>query len=95
VHGAVIGREALIGNGSTVLDGVTIGDHALIAAGCTVPPGMKIDDDMMAVGIPAKVVGPVRGGAKRWVDGNPEIYRELARRHAASIRPVPDPGQPR
>jgi carbonic anhydrase/acetyltransferase-like protein (isoleucine patch superfamily) len=95
VHGAVIGREALIGNGSTVLDGVTIGDHALVAAGCTVPPGMKIDDGMMAVGVPAKVVGPVRGGAKQWVDSNPEIYRELARRHAASVRPVPGPAQQR
>jgi carbonic anhydrase/acetyltransferase-like protein (isoleucine patch superfamily) len=94
VHGAVIGREALIGNGATVLDDVTIGDRALIAAGCTVPPGMKIGDDMMAVGVPAKVVGPVRGGAKRWVEGNPEIYRALARRHAASVRPVPDPSQP-
>jgi carbonic anhydrase/acetyltransferase-like protein (isoleucine patch superfamily) len=88
VHGAVIGREALIGNGATVLDDVTIGDRALIAAGCTVPPGMKIGDDMMAVGVPAKIVGPVRGGAKRWVEGNPEIYRALARRHAAGVRPV-------
>jgi carbonic anhydrase/acetyltransferase-like protein (isoleucine patch superfamily) len=94
VHGAVIGREALIGNGSTVLDGVVIGDRALVAAGCTVPPGMKIGDDMMAVGVPAKVIGPVRGGAKQWVQGNPEIYRELARRHAASAHPVPGPGQP-
>jgi carbonic anhydrase/acetyltransferase-like protein (isoleucine patch superfamily) len=94
VHGAVIGREALIGNGSTVLDGVTIGQRSLIAAGCTVPPGMKIGDDQMAVGVPAKIIGPVRGGAKQWVETNPEIYRELARRHAASVRPVPNPGQP-
>ncbi len=92
VHGAVIGREALIGNGSTVLDGVMIGSHALVAAGCTVPPGMKIGDAMMAVGVPAKIIGPVSGGAKQWVDTNPEIYRELARRHAVSARPVP--GQP-
>lgn len=91
VHGAVIGAEALIGNGATVLDEVTIGSRALVAAGCTVPPGMKIGDDMMAVGVPAKIIGPVRGGAKRWVEGNPEIYRELARRHAASARPVAGP----
>ncbi len=32
VHGAVIGAEALIGNGATVLDGATIGAHALVAA---------------------------------------------------------------
>src|ERR1700733_11630619 len=40
VHGAVIGTEALIGNGATVLDGATVGAHALVAAGATVPPGM-------------------------------------------------------
>ncbi len=33
VHGAVIGAEALIGNGSTVLDGAVIGSRALVAAG--------------------------------------------------------------
>jgi hypothetical protein len=26
--------------------------------------------------------------AAGWVDGNPEIYRELARRHAAGIVPL-------
>jgi carbonic anhydrase/acetyltransferase-like protein (isoleucine patch superfamily) len=88
VHGAVIGAEALIGNSATVLDGVTIGSHALVAAGCTVPPGMKIPDGMLAVGVPARVAGQVKGGAKQWVDSNPGIYRELARRHAAGVRPV-------
>ena len=37
---------------------------------------------------PARIVGEVSGGAKRWVEGNPETYRELARRHAAGVRPV-------
>ena len=39
VHGAVIGTEALVGNGATVLDGAVIGPRALVAAGATVPPG--------------------------------------------------------
>jgi carbonic anhydrase/acetyltransferase-like protein (isoleucine patch superfamily) len=88
VHGAVIGPEALIGNGATVLDGAVIGRRALVAAGCTVPPGMRIEDGMLAVGTPARVTGPVSGSAKRWVDSNPEVYRELARRHAAGARPA-------
>jgi carbonic anhydrase/acetyltransferase-like protein (isoleucine patch superfamily) len=50
IHGAVIGSEALVGNGATVLDGVIVGCRALIAAGCTVPPGMIIPDDMLAAG---------------------------------------------
>jgi carbonic anhydrase/acetyltransferase-like protein (isoleucine patch superfamily) len=88
VHGAVIHPEALVGNGATVLDGVVVGRRALVAAGCTVPPGMIIPDGMLAVGVPARIAGEVTGGAKRWVETNPQIYRELARRHAAGVRPV-------
>jgi carbonic anhydrase/acetyltransferase-like protein (isoleucine patch superfamily) len=88
VHGAVIGPEALVGNGATVLDGAVIGSRALVAAGCTVPPGLRIEDGMLAVGTPARVTGPVSGSAKRWVDTNPEVYRELARRHAAGVQPA-------
>jgi carbonic anhydrase/acetyltransferase-like protein (isoleucine patch superfamily) len=88
VHGAVIGFEALVGNGATVLDGAVVGRRALVAAGATVPPGMKIPDGMIAVGIPARVAGEVAGTAKQWVDTNPEVYRELARRHAAGVRPA-------
>jgi len=88
VHGCVIGTEALIGNGATVLDGATIGARALVAAGATVAPGLVVPDGMLAVGVPARVAGEVRGGALKWVQTNPEVYRELARRHAAGVRPV-------
>jgi carbonic anhydrase/acetyltransferase-like protein (isoleucine patch superfamily) len=86
VHGATIGAEALIGNGALVLDGAVVGRRALVAAGCTVPPGMTIPDGMLAAGVPAKITGEVRGGALRWVETNPGLYRDLARRHATSLR---------
>jgi len=88
VHGCVVHTEALIGNGATVLDGAIVGRRALVAAGCTVPPGMVIADGMLVVGVPARVLGEVSGQAKVWVDTNPAIYRDLARRHAAGVRPV-------
>jgi carbonic anhydrase/acetyltransferase-like protein (isoleucine patch superfamily) len=88
IHGAVIGAEALVGNGATVLDGAVVGSRALIAAGATVPPGMTVPDGMLAAGVPARVVREIAGGAKVWVETNPAIYRDLARRHAAGIRPV-------
>jgi carbonic anhydrase/acetyltransferase-like protein (isoleucine patch superfamily) len=88
VHGAVIGTKALIGNGATVLDGAVIGDHALVAAGATVAPGTSVPPGMLAIGTPAKVTREVTGTAKQWVDANPGVYRELARRHAASVRQV-------
>jgi carbonic anhydrase/acetyltransferase-like protein (isoleucine patch superfamily) len=95
VHGAVIGAEALVGNGATVLDGAAIGRRALVAAGATVPPGMTIPDGMLAAGVPARVVGELTAGAAQWVRANPGIYRELARRHAAGARPVSSPGSRR
>jgi carbonic anhydrase/acetyltransferase-like protein (isoleucine patch superfamily) len=88
VHGAVIEAEALIGNGATVLDGAVVGSRALVAAGSTVPPGMIIPAGMLAVGTPARVTREVSGGAQEWVDTNPEVYRQLARRHAAGIRRI-------
>jgi carbonic anhydrase/acetyltransferase-like protein (isoleucine patch superfamily) len=88
VHGAVIGAEALIGNGATVLDGAIVGRRALVAGGATVPPGMTIPDGMLAAGVPARIIREVSGGAKQWVETNPSAYRELARRHAAGVRPV-------
>ena len=88
VHGAVIGTEALVGNGATVLDGAVIGPRALVAAGATVPPGMTVPGGMLAAGVPARVIREISGGARQWVETNPETYRALARRHAAGIRPV-------
>jgi len=85
VHGAVIGAEALIGNGSTVQDGARIGARTLVGAGSLVPPNADIPDGVMALGSPARVRGPLSAGAAVWVDGNPAIYQELARRHAAGI----------
>src|SRR4029077_7803041 len=91
VHGAVIGEEALVGNGATVLDGVTVGRRALVAAGATVPPGMAIPDGMLAAGVPARIVGEGSGGGRQWVENTPEISRDLARRHAAGVSPSAGP----
>ena len=73
---------------SIVLDGAIIGSRALVAAGCTVPPGMTVPAGMLAVGTPARIAREVSGASKEWVDTNPQVYRELARRHAAGITAV-------
>jgi carbonic anhydrase/acetyltransferase-like protein (isoleucine patch superfamily) len=88
VHGAVIGSEALVGNGTTVQDGARIGRRSLVGAGSLVPPGMEIPDDVLALGAPARVRGPLSDGAAAWVEGNPTAYQQLARRHAAGIEPL-------
>jgi carbonic anhydrase/acetyltransferase-like protein (isoleucine patch superfamily) len=49
---------------------------------------MVVPDGMIAVGVPARVAGEVKGRAREWVNANPAVYRELARRHAAGARSV-------
>jgi carbonic anhydrase/acetyltransferase-like protein (isoleucine patch superfamily) len=88
VHGAVIGAEALVGNGATVQDGARIGARALVGAHSLVPPGMRVPDEVMVLGAPARVRGPLSDGARGWVSSNPGTYRELARRHAAGVAEV-------
>jgi carbonic anhydrase/acetyltransferase-like protein (isoleucine patch superfamily) len=88
VHGAVIGEQALVGNGATVQDGAVVGARALVAAGSTVTPGTVVPPEVVVTGTPAKVRGPLEGQARWWVDSNPETYQELARRHRAGVEPA-------
>ena len=89
VHGATIGTEALIANGATVLDGATVGARAMVGAGALVTPGMEIPDGMLAVGVPAKVKGPLEGTpAQAWVDINPGAYQELAARYRTGVERI-------
>jgi carbonic anhydrase/acetyltransferase-like protein (isoleucine patch superfamily) len=88
VHHCTIGAEALVGNGSIVLDGAVIGPRALIAAGSTVTPATQVPAETVAVGSPAKKFTPLDGTAKLWVDHNQQIYRDLARRHRDGVEPA-------
>jgi carbonic anhydrase/acetyltransferase-like protein (isoleucine patch superfamily) len=88
IHHCTIGAEALIGNGATVLDGAVVGRRAMVAAGSTVAPEAEVPPEMVAFGTPAKRLLPLAGNAKLWVEGNPGIYRELARRRRDGVTPV-------
>jgi carbonic anhydrase/acetyltransferase-like protein (isoleucine patch superfamily) len=91
VHGATLGEECLVANGSIVLDGAHIGDHALIAAGSVVAAAAKIPAGMLAAGAPAVVKRPVTGSsAEFWVVANPPAYAELAQRHRVGIEWIRD-----
>ena len=60
VHGCTIGDDCLIGIGATILDGASIGSRSIVAAGALVTEGAEIPDGHLAMGIPARVVRPVR-----------------------------------
>jgi carbonic anhydrase/acetyltransferase-like protein (isoleucine patch superfamily) len=87
VHGATLGEECLIANGSIVLDGATVGAGCLVAAGSVVAAGASFPPGMLVAGAPAAIKRPVKGtGAELWVTANPSAYAELAQRHKLGIQ---------
>ncbi|HEX2039351.1 MAG TPA: gamma carbonic anhydrase family protein [Acidimicrobiales bacterium] len=89
VHGAMLGEECLVANGSTVLDGARVGARALVAAHSLVPAGQFVPEGFLVAGAPAEVKRPVEGSpAEMWVRMNPPAYAELAQRHLRGITPV-------
>jgi carbonic anhydrase/acetyltransferase-like protein (isoleucine patch superfamily) len=86
VHACTIGAEALVANHATVLDHAVIGARTLVAAGALVTGGTEIPDGVLAIGSPARVMGPIEGtNAEAWVNGNPAAYQELAQRYLAGF----------
>ena len=82
VHGKQVGDGSLIGMGATVLSRTVIGKSCLIAAGAVVPPDLVVPDGMCVMGVPGKIVRPVKPEEleyMRWLTGH---YVELADRYA-------------
>lgn len=82
VHGATCAAGSLVGMGATMLNGSRLGVGAVLGAGALLPEGREVPGGMLAVGVPAKVVGPVTGG------GNAARYVENAARFRAGLQPV-------
>lgn len=85
VHGAVVGEGALVGMGAVVLNGARIGKGAVVGAGAVVTAGMEVPEGMLALGVPARVVGPAKP------QGNALRYQALAERYQKALFPVEPP----
>jgi carbonic anhydrase/acetyltransferase-like protein (isoleucine patch superfamily) len=81
VHGQFVGRGSLIGMGATVLGRSKIGQQCLIAAGAVVPPGLEVPDRMVVMGVPGKIVRPVRPEELKYMQWLSTHYVEVAEKY--------------
>lgn len=83
IHGKRVGARVLVGIGARLLTESDIGEDSIIAAGCVVPPGMVVPPRSLVMGIPGKVVRPVKPEEIERTRATNERYRKLARQYAA------------
>jgi gamma-carbonic anhydrase len=83
VHCTKVGDRCLIGMKAVLLGGCVIGNDCVIAAGAVLSPGTVVPDGMVAMGIPAKVVRPIKDAERHFVQENGAHYIELAREQSA------------
>lgn len=81
VHGARVGDRCLIGMGATLLSQTRLGNECFVAAGAVVPPGLEVPDRMMVMGVPGKIVRPVKEEELEYMRWLVPHYIELAERH--------------
>jgi len=92
VHGLHVGAGSLIGMGATILGRSKIGKECLIAAGSVVSPGMVVPDGSVLMGVPGKIVRPVRDSDLLYMRKLASHYVELARKYVDGAFQRPDSG---
>lgn len=83
LHGKRIGRDTLVGIGARLLSGCEVGEECIIAAGAVVAERQVIPPRSVVMGIPGKVVRPIRPEELTRTHTICARYRALARRYAA------------
>lgn len=93
VHGCVVEDDCLIGMGAIVLTGARIGAGSLVGAGALVREGQVVPPGSLALGAPARIIGPVSDAHREAIRGGAQHYVELSRAYLAKgfARPHPFP----
>ena len=100
IHGARVGRNALVGMNAVVMDGAVIGESSIVAAMSFVKTGMVVPPRSLVMGMPAKVMRTLSDDEIKWKSRGTHEYQQLALRCLADMQEVApltavEPNRPR
>lgn len=78
IHGAVIGRNCLIGMNSVIMDNVELGDESIVGALAFVKANEKIPSRSLLMGNPARIIKEVSDDMMEWKTEGTRLYQSLA-----------------
>jgi len=77
IHGATIGKNAMIGMNTVIMDRVEIGDECIIGALTFVKADQKIPARSLVVGNPARIIREVSDEMIAWKTKGTQLYQQL------------------
>ncbi|MBC7453336.1 MAG: phenylacetic acid degradation protein PaaY [Massilia sp.] len=88
LHGCRIGRNAMVGMNSVVMDMAVVGEESIVAAMSFVKTGMVIAPRSMVMGAPARVVRALSDEDVAWKSAGTRQYHDLVLRSQQTMRCV-------
>jgi len=88
VHGAIIGRNSLIGMNAVIMDEVEIGEECIIGALTFIKAGEKIPRRSIVAGNPGKIIKEVSDEMIEWKTEGTALYQQLPQQCFDGLRPV-------
>ena len=88
IHGAIIGRNSLIGMNAVLMDEVEIGEECIVGALTFIKAGEIIPRRSLVAGNPGKIIKEVSDEMILWKSEGTRLYQELPERCFTSLKPV-------
>ncbi len=86
LHGCRIGDHSLIGIGATLMNGVSVGKNCIVGAHSLITEGKSFPNNVVIMGMPAKVVREVTDTDLDALRANAERYVQRARRYLKELQ---------
>lgn len=77
IHGAVIGRNSLVGMNAVIMDNVQLGDECIVGALSFIKADSVFENRSLIVGNPAKKIKDVSDDMIRWKSEGTALYQQL------------------
>lgn len=77
IHGALIGKNCLVGMNAVIMDEVDLGDESIVGALTFIRQGEKIPPRSLVAGNPGKLIKQVSDEMMDWKTKGTELYQQL------------------
>jgi phenylacetic acid degradation protein len=88
IHGAVIGKNCLVGMNSVIMDHVEMGDESIVGALSFVAEGIKLPTRTVYAGNPARFIKAVSHDMLAWKSQGTALYQTLPQEMQQYLEPT-------